>query len=95
MPLIETKLYLTFRNSSQMFGHQNEEREVVQKVVSGAMRTQSTYHTSYGEMPTSVAATVYIRIDELYKGDYIVSISLEHSEIFGDGLLGLMIEWVL
>ncbi|XP_061468860.1 cyclic nucleotide-binding domain-containing protein 2 [Rhineura floridana] len=53
--------------------HENNNKEVVQKVVSGAFRKKSTYTTSYGQMPASVAAAVYIRMDEMRKGEYIAN----------------------
>ncbi|KAG8124734.1 hypothetical protein E2320_019982 [Naja naja] len=51
----------------------SEEEEMVQNVVSGVFR-QKSYSTAYGEMPNSVAAAVYIRLDQLYKGDYLVNL---------------------
>ncbi|KAJ7345445.1 hypothetical protein JRQ81_001395 [Phrynocephalus forsythii] len=59
-----------------------EDEEVVQKVVSGrAFEKKMTYSTSYGEMPACVAAAVYIRVDELHKGEYITNLQDNRSMI--------------
>ncbi|KAK9410880.1 cyclic nucleotide-binding domain-containing protein 2-like [Crotalus adamanteus] len=57
----------------------SDEQEMVQNVVSGVFRQKSAHSTAYGEMPNSVAAAVYIRLDQFYKGDYIVN--LEDSRV--------------
>ncbi|CAI5761934.1 Uncharacterized protein PODLI_1B026167 [Podarcis lilfordi] len=54
--------------------HVDDDREVVQKIISGEFVKEPTYSTSYGEMPTSVAAAVYIRMDELRKGEMIANL---------------------
>ncbi|XP_063003771.1 cyclic nucleotide-binding domain-containing protein 2 [Elgaria multicarinata webbii] len=53
---------------------QQEESEIVQRVISGLYEKKLTYSTSYGNMPTSAAAAVYIRMDELRKGEFIVNL---------------------
>nr|XP_020666009.1 cyclic nucleotide-binding domain-containing protein 2 isoform X1 [Pogona vitticeps] len=61
---------------------QEDDEEVVQKVVSGrAFEKKLTYSTSYGEMPSSVSAAVYIRVDELRKGEYITNLQDNRSMI--------------
>ncbi|XP_077175315.1 cyclic nucleotide-binding domain-containing protein 2-like [Paroedura picta] len=64
----------TADSTSSFFGLPNDEGELVQNVVSGVMGKESAYHTPYGGIPASTAASVYIRVDELYKGDYLVNL---------------------
>ncbi|XP_054826116.1 cyclic nucleotide-binding domain-containing protein 2 [Eublepharis macularius] len=59
---------------SLFFGQQDDNREVVQNVISGDLQKKSVYCTPYGEIPASTAAAVYIRVDELHKGDYLVNL---------------------
>ncbi|KAH0621663.1 hypothetical protein JD844_023206 [Phrynosoma platyrhinos] len=55
--------------------HLPDEQETVQKIISGrAFEKMLTYSTSYGEMPASVSAAVYMRMDELHKGEYITNL---------------------
>ncbi|XP_033008106.1 cyclic nucleotide-binding domain-containing protein 2 [Lacerta agilis] len=54
--------------------HGDDDPEVVQKIVSGELIKEPMYSTSYGEMPSSVAAAVYIRMDELRKGEMIANL---------------------
>ncbi|XP_034993380.2 cyclic nucleotide-binding domain-containing protein 2 [Zootoca vivipara] len=54
--------------------HGDDGPEVVQKIISGEFRKEPLYSTSYGEMPTSVAAAVYIKMDELRKGEMIANL---------------------
>ncbi|KAM6463248.1 cyclic nucleotide-binding domain-containing protein 2 isoform 1-T2 [Liasis olivaceus] len=53
---------------------QPDEQERVQNIISGVFRKKSAYSTAYGDMPDSVAAAVYIRLDQLNKGDYIINL---------------------
>ncbi|XP_066478024.1 cyclic nucleotide-binding domain-containing protein 2 [Tiliqua scincoides] len=46
-------------------------KEIVQNIVSGNKLSLST---SYGELPRSAAAAVYIRMDELRKGEYLANL---------------------
>ncbi|KAJ6665251.1 hypothetical protein lerEdw1_004300, partial [Lerista edwardsae] len=59
----------TCTNSS--FKVQQSSKEIVKNVVSG---NQLTYATSYGELPQATAAAVYIRMDELRKGEYLANL---------------------
>ncbi|XP_048341461.1 cyclic nucleotide-binding domain-containing protein 2 isoform X2 [Sphaerodactylus townsendi] len=62
-------------DSSSSFGGQlDDDKELVQKVISGVVEKRSVHRTPYGAIPASAAAAVYIRVDELYKGDYLVNL---------------------
>uniref|UniRef100_A0A8D0E5A1 Cyclic nucleotide-binding domain-containing protein 2 n=1 Tax=Salvator merianae TaxID=96440 RepID=A0A8D0E5A1_SALMN len=83
-----------------------DDKEVVQKVVSGEFIRKPAYTTSYGELPDSVAAAVYIRIDELgkpvltsvlvslYSDDELCQVFLRQNawEFFKKDLLDLVIQ---
>ncbi|XP_053139406.1 cyclic nucleotide-binding domain-containing protein 2 isoform X2 [Hemicordylus capensis] len=56
------------------YGQQDDGKEVVQSVVSGSLKKKQAYYTSYGDVPASVAAAVYVRVDELHKGEYITNL---------------------
>ncbi|XP_044288085.1 cyclic nucleotide-binding domain-containing protein 2 [Varanus komodoensis] len=60
---------------------QEEEPEIIQNVVSGVCGKHLAYTTSYGNVPSSVAAAVYIRVDELRKGEYTISLQDERTMI--------------
>ncbi|XP_060113016.1 cyclic nucleotide-binding domain-containing protein 2 [Heteronotia binoei] len=60
--------------SSSFLRLPDDDREVVQNVISGVVGKQSVHCSPYGEIPASAAAAVYIRVDELYKGDYLVNL---------------------
>nr|XP_060639060.1 cyclic nucleotide-binding domain-containing protein 2 [Anolis sagrei ordinatus] len=55
--------------------HLGEEQEMVQNIISGReFEKDLMYTTSYGEMPVSVSAAVYMRMDQLHKGEYIANL---------------------
>ncbi|XP_062818162.1 cyclic nucleotide-binding domain-containing protein 2 [Anolis carolinensis] len=55
--------------------HLEDEQERVQNIISGReFENKLTYTTSYGEMPVSVSAAVYMRMDQLHKGEYIANL---------------------
>nr|XP_056717194.1 cyclic nucleotide-binding domain-containing protein 2 [Euleptes europaea] len=64
----------TVDQNRSFLGQIDDDREVVQKVISGDLGPKPSHCTPYGEIPASTAAAVYIRVDELYKGDYLVNL---------------------
>ncbi|XP_065269061.1 cyclic nucleotide-binding domain-containing protein 2 [Emys orbicularis] len=49
----------------------DDEKEVVQKEISGLFRKKLTVLTPHGEIPTAVATAIYTRVNEVHKGELL------------------------
>ncbi|XP_073162568.1 calcium-responsive transcription factor isoform X2 [Lepidochelys kempii] len=67
-----TKLEKEDRGDSRRYDDfSDDEKEVVQKEISGLFRKKLTVLTPYGEIPTAVATAIYTRVDEVHKGELL------------------------
>ncbi|XP_074857157.1 cyclic nucleotide-binding domain-containing protein 2 [Carettochelys insculpta] len=53
------------------FSLSDDEQEIVQKETSGLFRKKLTVLTPYGEIPTGFATAIYMKVDEVHKGDLL------------------------
>ncbi|XP_039349747.1 cyclic nucleotide-binding domain-containing protein 2 isoform X3 [Mauremys reevesii] len=67
-----TKLEKQDRGDSRRYDDfSDDEKEVIQKEISGLFRKKLTVLTPHGEIPTAVATAIYTRVNDVHKGELL------------------------